>query len=120
MIFIEGLLGYHTNKISNSLKFGFLLFLVRELIFFFRIFWFFFDIVIVPRVDLGEIWNPFGLLIINPFGLPFLNTFLLLRRAFFLTWSHNSFLNGEGGKFRIILRLILGLFFLFIQSTEYI
>ncbi|MGN6347641.1 MAG: cytochrome c oxidase subunit 3 [Candidatus Nitrosocosmicus sp.] len=47
-------MGYHTFLISRALKFGFFLFLLRELMFFFRVFWFFFDSSIVPRVDLGE------------------------------------------------------------------
>lgn len=84
----ESLIGYHNFLVIEGFKFGFLLFLFRELMFFFSIFWIFFDTSLVPVVDIGISWVPKGLKIINPFGLPLLNTFLLLRRAIILTETH--------------------------------
>jgi cytochrome c oxidase subunit 3 len=102
-----------------GLKFSFILFLLRELIFFFSIFWFYFSVSLVPRVELGEIWGPFGLVLINPFGLPFFNTILLLSRAVFLTWAHNQLLENGSVFNSLFISIFLGFVFLSIQFQEY-
>jgi len=112
-------MGFHPLKVFKRLKFSFGLFLVTEIIFFFRVFWFFFDMVLIPIVDLGCDWGLKRIILINPFGLPFFNTLLLLRRAFFLTWSHNRFLSLKNNILTLYLTIFLGVVFLSVQVVEY-
>ena len=53
-IVIEGLRGYHNFFVIDGFKFGVILFIFREFIFFFSIFWTFFDSALVPAHDLGN------------------------------------------------------------------
>jgi heme/copper-type cytochrome/quinol oxidase subunit 3 len=119
-ILLEGISGFHNFFVIDGLKFGFFLFLFSELIFFFRIFWFYFDVILVARIDLGLYNVPLGLLKINPFGLPFLNSLLLLRRAVVLTWSHYVFLLRGFSLFSLFFTFFLGFLFFVIQCFEYI
>ena len=76
---MEGLRGYHNFFVIDGFKFGLILFIFREVIFFFGIFWVFFDAALVPVHELGGVWSSIGLCMINPFGVPLLNTIILLR-----------------------------------------
>lgn len=109
--------GYHNFLVVEGLKFGFVLFLIREVMFFFSIFWIFFDSSWVYFLEVG--WSPLGVFLVNPLGLPFFNTILLLRRAIFLTWSHNSLIGKKNGVFGLFWTIILGLNFLLVQIREY-
>jgi heme/copper-type cytochrome/quinol oxidase subunit 3 len=54
-IVYEGLCGYHNLFVQDGLKMGIILFIFREIIFFFRIFWYFFDAALVPIADIGRV-----------------------------------------------------------------
>ena len=54
-IIFEGMCGYHNVYVLDGIKLGVLLFIFSEIIFFFRIFWFFFDTALAPMVEIGEI-----------------------------------------------------------------
>jgi cytochrome c oxidase subunit III len=118
-IYLENKAGYHNFLVKDGFKYGFFLFLLREFMFFFGIFWFFFDVCLNPNIDFGNFWNVVGLEFINPFGLPLLNTFLLLGRARVLTYSHNLILKNKKAIKRFLFCLLLGLLFLVIQILEY-
>jgi hypothetical protein len=59
-IVVEGLRGKHTLLVQDVLKISFTLFLFSELMFFFSIFWVFFDASLSPSIELGVLWPPFG------------------------------------------------------------
>jgi len=63
--------------------------------FFFGIFWAFFDRALSPPVDLGIEWRPEGVNPVNPLGIPLINTILLLRRRVSVTWAHERVLSKE-------------------------
>lgn len=63
-IFLESEAGFHSFKVVEGLKLRFIFFVFSELIFFFGIFWFFFDRILVPVIDCGFYIIPLGILLV--------------------------------------------------------
>jgi hypothetical protein len=58
----EGLyMGYHTQVVERSLRLGFMLFLVSEVMFFFGFFWALLHFSLVGEPASGNIWPPEGI-----------------------------------------------------------
>jgi len=114
-------IGKHTKNTQNGLRLGILLFIIREVCFFFSFFWTFFHIRLNPNIELGCSWPPIGIKIIDPFSVPLLNTTILLASGFTITWSHYRLLIQKKNKaiFSIIITIALGTYFRILQLTEY-
>lgn len=114
-------IGSHTYKVSIGLRWGILLFILSEVLFFVAFFWAFFHSSLAPTTELGCSWPPTGIYVINPFSIPLLNTAVLLARGVTVTWAHHSII--EGSKNEVIQGLtataILGIYFTFLQASEY-
>src|SRR5258707_5837676 len=73
---------YHTAVVQLGLRYGMILFIASEVLFFAAFFWAFFDASLFPgspempvRAEAtGGIWPPKGVHVIAPFDLPFMNT----------------------------------------------
>jgi len=65
-LLIERVLGYHTHKLEFRLRVGFLLFILSEVFFFVSFFWAFFDASLAPRVEIGMVWPPKGIVALSP------------------------------------------------------
>jgi len=110
--------GQHTTLVQRGLKWGLIWFLFREVWFFFRVFWRFFHMRVSPLTSRRWSWPFMGLEIIPPFQVPLLNTLILLMRGVTATLAHQELLRGQKTDW-IIIRMILGLYFLSLQGVEY-
>jgi len=70
--------GQHTKQVQQGLRWGMILFIVSEVMFFFAFFWAFFHSSLAPTFDIGGVWPPEGIEVLNPWEVPLLNTVLLL------------------------------------------
>ena len=112
--------GFHNFEVRDGLKWGMLLFIFREVLFFRAWFWAFFHNSLNPGNDLGSLWPPFNLFCIEPFQVPLLNTCVLLLRGVTVTWSHHSLLRGEDAVTSLFWTIILGIIFTILQALEYL
>jgi cytochrome c oxidase subunit 3 len=125
--------GDHTPVVQLHLRYGMILFIASEVMFFVGWFWAWFDFSLFPvpleivdgSVQIAEIaaqWPPKGLEVIDPFAFPLLNTLILLCSGTTVTWAHHSLINGdrEGFKKGLWLTIGLGLLFSAIQAYEYL
>ena len=115
--------GDHTPIVQLHLRYGMILFIASEVMFFLAWFWAFFDSAIFPStVDaVGGVWPPKGVEVLNPWGFPLLNTMILLCSGTTVTWAHHSLIHGnrDGLKLGLILTILLGLTFTGVQGYEY-
>lgn len=121
---IEAHQGYHTPVVQLHLRYGMILFIASEVMFFLAWFWAYFDASLFPSVGeaVGGQWPPKGLHVLDPWGFPLLNTLILLCSGTTVTWAHHSLIHGdrEGLKLGLLLTVLLGLLFTSIQAYEYI
>jgi len=87
--------GHHTSTVQTGLKYGMLLFIVSEIMFFFAFFWAFFHSALAPTIEIGAMWPPKGIEVLNPWEIPFLNTVILLTSGATVTWAHHAILGGK-------------------------
>jgi cytochrome c oxidase subunit 3 len=77
--------GHHTRRVVAGLKYGMLLFIASEIMFFFSFFWAYFHFSLSPSIWSSGEWPPKGINPVQPCMLPALNTFLLLSSGVTLT-----------------------------------
>ena len=113
--------GQHTSIVQLGLRFGMLLFIVSEIIFFFAFFWAFFWASLAPVPEIGSVWPPQGIQVLNAWEIPFLNTLILLSSGATVTWAHHSVINGDRKQalFSLFLTIILAVVFTLFQFFEY-
>ncbi|MCR9237389.1 MAG: cytochrome c oxidase subunit 3 [Alphaproteobacteria bacterium] len=121
--------GHHTKVVQLHLRYGMILFIASEVMFFVAWFWAFFDASLfageaqqVARVEhTGGIWPPVGIEVFDPWHLPLLNTLILLTSGTTVTWAHHALLHNDrnGLKWGLILTVILGVLFSVVQAYEY-
>ncbi len=74
----RSLQGLHTYNVIKGLKWGIILFITSEILFFFSFFWAFFHSSLSPTYEIGLLWPPLGVSPFNAFQVPLLNTCVLL------------------------------------------
>jgi len=114
--------GFHQLIVIKGIKIGILLFISSEVLFFASFFWAYFHRRTRPNVELGQNWPPIIINSFNPINIPLLNTIILLSSGVSITWSHHEILNNNKKKSnkRLIITVILGIYFSFLQGIEYI
>jgi len=113
--------GIHTSIVEKGLRWGIILFIVSEVLFFFSFFWAFFHRRISPTIEIGAQWPPIGINPFNPFQVPLLNTIILLSSGVTVTWRHHSIIerNFSQAKNSLIITVLLGIYFTLLQAIEY-
>nr|QGA73995.1 cytochrome c oxidase subunit 3 [Cryptocephalus flavolimbatus] len=113
--------GHHTMKVSLGMRWGMILFITSEILFFFSFFWSFFHNSLVPTIELGLNWPPKGIQTFNPLEIPLLNTLILLTSGLSVTWAHHSLMENNYKKtiHGLTLTVILGIYFSILQGLEY-
>ena len=140
----EGQAGDHTPVVQLHMRYGMILFIASEVMFFVGWFWAWFDFTLFPvplevihDVSAGT-WQvinhigqegsdaflqspPKGLEVLNAFDLPLINTLILLCSGTTLTWAHHALLrNDQKNMIRgLWLTIILGIIFSCVQAYEY-
>ena len=114
-------IGFHTSPVVKGLRWGIILFITSEVLFFFAFFWAFFHRRLAPTPELGCSWPPTGLSPINPFSVPLLNTAILLASGVTVTWCHHRIIefNRNQSIQSLFLTISLGIYFTAIQAIEY-
>ena len=116
--------GYHTPVVSLHLRYGMIMFIASEVMFFLAWFWAFFDSSLFPSTveAVGAQWPPKGTEVLDPWGFPLLNTLILLCSGTTVTWAHHALIHGdrEGLKKGLWCTILLGMLFTSIQAYEYI
>jgi cytochrome c oxidase subunit 3 len=120
---------YHTAVVQLGLRYGMILFIASEVMFFAAFFWAFFDASLYPNSPempvraeaTGGVWPPKGISVIAPFDLPFMNTLILLLSGCTVTWAHHALLKNDrrGLVLGLIVTVVLGLIFTGFQAYEY-
>lgn len=113
--------GLHTIIVKQGLKYGMLLFILSEVLFFFSFFWAFFHSSLAPSIELGVYWPPLGINPLNPFSVPLLNTGVLLSSGASVTWAHHALISGKKAEALngLAATVILGVIFTGLQAMEY-
>jgi len=121
--------GNHTRVVQLHHRYGMILFIASEVMFFVAWFWAYFNVALFPgdanqfaRHDLvGGIWPPKGIETFDPWHLPLLNTLILLTSGTTVTWAHHALLDGDrnGLKNGLWLTIVLGVLFTCVQAYEY-
>nr|QLY89477.1 cytochrome c oxidase subunit III [Limnia unguicornis] len=113
--------GLHTYNVVLGLRWGMILFIISEVLFFVSFFWAFFHSSLSPSIELGSSWPPLGIEAFNPFQIPLLNTAILLTSGVTITWAHHALIEGNHSqsKHGLLITVILGIYFSFLQAYEY-
>jgi cytochrome c oxidase subunit 3 len=127
--------GHHTKVVQLHLRYGMILFIASEVMFFVAWFWAYFEVALNPgdphqfmRDALtGGHWPPMPTEddrfrgTFDPWHLPLLNTLILLTSGTTVTWAHHALLeNDRKGLIQgLWLTVILGVAFTCVQAYEY-
>ncbi|MGV6800309.1 MAG: cytochrome c oxidase subunit 3 [bacterium] len=147
----ESMTGENTMPVVRlGLRYGMILFIASEVMFFVAWFWAFFNaslftspgdaIILADGTQMlnadgnpaflmedarfhatGGQWPPVGVEPLNPWQLPLINTLILLLSGVTVTWAHHAILHDDQKGFLqgLLITIILGMFFTFLQAVEY-
>ncbi len=113
--------GDHKPVVKLGLRYGMVLFIASEVMFFVAWFWAYFNTAIYHN-DVGvSSWPPSGIVTLDPWHFPLLNTLILLTSATTVTWAHHALQQGDrkGAIQGLLLTVLLGVSFTCIQAYEY-
>jgi len=131
----EGQQGFHTPVVDIHLRYGMILFIASEVMFFVAWFWAYFELAIFHQLRADWViagdpeimkawahWPPPNVETFDPFHLPLINTLILLLSGTTVTWAHHALQTGDrkGAMWGLILTVALGCLFTYVQfGIEY-
>ncbi len=124
----EGQTGDHTPVVRIGLRYGVVLFIMSEVMFFVAWFWAFFKHALYPMAPdaaspaIDGVWPPEGVVTFDPWHLPLINTLILLLSGVAVTWAHHALAHDNDRKTFInglAVAVVLGVCFTILQVYEY-
>ncbi len=111
----------HTSIVKIGMRYGMLLFIMSEVMFFVAFFWAYFHVSLFPTDAIGGIWPPPSIKTIPAFDLPFMMTLILLLSGCSVTWAHHALIEGnQRDTVRgLAITVALGVIFTGFQIYEY-
>ena len=120
----EGQTGDHTPVVSIGLRYGFIMFIMSEVMFFAAWFWSFFKHAMYPmETYVGTAYIKPEIIPVDAWHLPLMNTLILLLSGCAVTWAHHALVHENNRKDLITglaVGIALGLLFTALQIYEYI
>ncbi len=118
--------GDHTPVVAIGLRYGFIMFIMSEAMFFAAWFWGFFKNAMYPMGPqspaVDGVWPPVGIETFDPWHLPLINTLILLCSGCAATWAHHAIAHENNRKDLVnglIIACLLGMIFTGFQAYEY-
>ena len=113
--------GDHTPVVKLHLRYGMILFIASEVMFFVAWFWAYFNAALYPTFINLPTWPPTNIPTFDPWDLPLLNTLILLTSGTSVTWAHHAIQTGnqKGAVYGLGVTILLGMLFTAIQAYEY-
>ena len=125
-VVVESHQGDHTPVVAIGLRYGFIFFVMSEIMFFSAWFWTFFKHAMYPMGPLSPAvdgqWPPAGIELFDPWHLPLINTLILLCSGAAATWAHHALAhenNRQDLKTGLWIAILLGILFTGFQAYEY-
>jgi cytochrome c oxidase subunit 3 len=122
-IVVESQQGDHTPVVRIGLRYGFIMFIMSEIMFFVAWFWSFFKHALYPMNEYeGSTYIPAEFYQVNAFHLPLINTLVLLLSGCAVTWAHHALVHENNRKdvqLGLAIAVVLGLAFTALQAYEY-
>ena len=136
----EAQAGDHTPVVQLHMRYGMILFILSEVMFFVGWFWSWFDFALFPaplQMVAENTWQNLigqdgatafakfpadGIHVIDAFDLPLINTLILLCSGCAATWAHHALVhenNRQDMKRGLIIAIALGAIFTVFQAYEY-
>ena len=115
--------GDHTPVVKIGLRYGFIFFIMSEVMFFAAWFWSFFKHALYPMTTFSEgQWPPPSIETFDPWHLPLINTLILLCSGAAATWAHHALVHENNRRdmaWGLALAIGLGVLFTAFQVYEY-
>ncbi len=121
-VITESQAGDHTAVVQIGLRYGMIMFIISEIMFFAAWFWSFFKHALYPMAAIDNTWPPPGIETFDPWHLPLINTLILLCSGCAATWAHHALVHENDRqqmKWGLWLAIGLGVCFTFLQIYEY-
>ena len=123
----ESHVGDHTPVVKIGLRYGVIMFITSEVMFFSAWFWAFFAYALYPMAEINGVtleptsFPAEGIETFDPWHLPLINTLILLTSGCAATWAHHAVQVNDRKSIKagLWIAVLLGVLFTITQAYEY-